>query len=296
MIGKTIRLTENEFKKIVFESVKEILKQRILAENAAGIFVEFENDTPNIDISKIDINILRNAYRDLILTPTLTVFSGKNKLRESFNDVLPPDDVVKAIIQKFNYDKQLIAKREAYNNIAVYVITAQIGKNDEVIEKEMNNMGYYLALKGEPIDVFGMIFKILQFEPYSQKLSDISSELKNNYDVLYHWTPQKNIDSILANGLLPRNNNDKFKYPPRIYLIKGDVTQYDLEILGSDLYRVDASVDNDGIYCLIEVDLHRLPDNIQFFYDSNSDIGVYTEQAIPKDCISLVGKCKFNKM
>ena len=76
MIGKTIRLTENEFKKIVFESVKEILKQRILAENAAGFFVEFENDAPNIDISKIDINILRNAYRDLRLTPTLTVFSG----------------------------------------------------------------------------------------------------------------------------------------------------------------------------------------------------------------------------
>jgi len=59
MAKKAMHLTENELKQMIYEEVKEA-------------FAKSKNHEI-IDISEIDIDILKSAYHDLRLTPTITV-------------------------------------------------------------------------------------------------------------------------------------------------------------------------------------------------------------------------------
>ena len=61
----------------------------------------------SIDISKIDIEILKQAYIDLRLVPTMTVYgdplSSIANVNEEIGDIMPPDNVVNTIIQKYHF-------------------------------------------------------------------------------------------------------------------------------------------------------------------------------------------------
>lgn len=67
-----------------------------------------------IDISDIDINVLRDVYRDLRLTPKVTSFndilSDLPGLNENFGDVLPADEVVEKIRKKYYFSSDLVKK------------------------------------------------------------------------------------------------------------------------------------------------------------------------------------------
>lgn len=52
---------------------------------------------------------------------------------------------------------------------------------------------------------------------------------------------------------------------------------------------------NDGTYFLLSIKLDKLQDNVRFYYDPNSSIGIFTEDAIPKEAIDIKTKFKFQK-
>ncbi len=154
MAKQVIRLNENELKEIIYEGVKSAFEK--------------SNNRVMIDISDIDIDILRNAYHDLRLTPTITVFGDRlsniPSINEVVGDVLPPDIVVNSLIKKYRLPSQLVCKIEAYNKIYIYVVTALIGNNDKLIEQDMQKMGYFLGYRQPPQTINGMTFQVLQFE------------------------------------------------------------------------------------------------------------------------------------
>ena len=162
MAKKAIHLTENELKQMIYEEVKEAFDK--------------SKNHEIIDISEIDIDILKSAYYDLRLTPTITVYgdilSNLPSINEGVGDILPPDTVVKNLIKKYGLPPQLVLKREAFNKIYIYVITALIGKNDKLIEQDMQKMGYFLGYRQPPQTINGMIYQVLQFEPTSQMQND----------------------------------------------------------------------------------------------------------------------------
>ena len=129
MARKKIRIPEDKLRSIVYESVRHALKESG-DDNAPNV-----ND---IDISQIDIEVLKWAYRDLRLTPTTVsygdVLSKPMAIKEAQGDIMPPDNVVNKIIQRYHLGPQLVFKVEAHHKIYIYVITAVIGINDKLIE------------------------------------------------------------------------------------------------------------------------------------------------------------------
>ena len=126
-----------------------------------------------IDISLIDVDILRQAYRDLLLTPVWVSYDNILSLPIPINtlcgDILPPDSAIKKIIQKYILNEQLVIKTGANHNVNIYIIVALIGDNIKLIKNDMGRMGYSMRHMGEAIDIQGMKFVQLQFEPYKPK-------------------------------------------------------------------------------------------------------------------------------
>lgn len=288
MKKQIIRLTESDLYRMIKESVQTILRNNDSEE---------EFDINSIDISDIDIEILKQSYIDLRLVPTRISYddplSNFNNINESEGDIMPPDNVVKTIIQKYHLNSQLVVKVEASNKIYIYIINACIGHNEKLIEDDMKKMGYFLGIRGRVQNIQGMLFQTLQFEPYSQMQNDETTNIKQAYDHLYHWTPKYNVNNILQNGLIPSHKNKMFNYPQRIYLMKGNCDLFQMEDLGQRLCSVNTDKRNNGKYVLLKIDLTNIGDDIHFYYDSNASIGIYTEQAIPPTSIKVVNEFTF---
>ncbi|MBR6517526.1 MAG: hypothetical protein IKT40_11900 [Bacilli bacterium] len=272
MSKKVISISEDKLKQILYEAVEKILK---------------ENGQDELfDVSTIDIETLKSIYIDLRLIPTSCsygdVLSDLPFINEAYNDIMPLDEAIKTMKNRYGLPDKTIFKVEKYNKVCIYIVNALIGVNDKLIENDMHKLGYFLGYRGRIQEVCGMRFQVLQFEPYSHIQDDNTEEIKSKYKYLFHWTPSYNIRSILETGLTPNHQNDKFSYPNRIYLMKGDVTDENMYKFGHLLCVHNKNEKNNGEYGLLKIDISTLDDNIRFRYDSNSEIGIYTEQGIDK--------------
>lgn len=245
----------------------------------------------SIDIKKIPIEDLRRGYFDYRLAP-LTFVYGESlnepcPIKEAIMDIAPPDTVVRKIIRKYHLPSNFVNKIEHFHKIYVYSITAEIGNNEAFVDEDMRKLGYFLSVKGDIVNIDNMAYRVLVFEPLSQMQDDITDKVKANYNVLYHWTPVYRLNSILKDGLKPKSENWKFSFPPRIYLIAGDATDGQRIYLGRLLCAQNNSLLNNGMYALLEVNIKGLDESVRFYSDPNSEIGIYTEQSIPKDRIKV---------
>lgn len=156
--------------------IDELIKN-IIQENINKLI----NNDINFDISQIDIDTLKSVYWDFRLTPSLNCYdyplNDNPLLCEERGDIVEPDEVVYLIQQKYNLPSQMIWKRESYHQIYVYIITAVIGENDKKIETDMQKLGYYLGSRGQIQTIQDMQFQVLQFEPSSAKLTDVTEEI-----------------------------------------------------------------------------------------------------------------------
>ena len=274
-----LNITEEKLNRIIKETIEEFVG------NDDGMAFD-------IDLSKFSEESLRQQYRDLRINPSITCYGNKLyspcNIKESVGDIADPDDVVNGIRTKYNLPPEYVVKREANNKIYVYVIVAVIGINDELIKDDMSKFGYYPGYCRKK-EEYGMRFNIIQFEPYSQLQNDETDEVKSNNKILYHWTPCYNLKDISQSGLIPYHKNKVFNFPPRVYLIKSGTSKNELLRLGKELCFTNEDERNDGKYALLTIDLSNLDDNIKFFYDPNSEAGIYTEQAIPRENIHVYG-------
>lgn len=278
MAKRLIRLSESE----LYRAIRDGVKRAITGSSHLAV---------PIDIKSIPIDILRQGYFDYRLVPVTAMYGDPLRnpidIKEAINDIADPDDVVNSIVKKYGIPHRLVLKVEHYHKIYVYSITALIGINDSLIEDDMEKMGYFLSARGQVVVIQGMRFQALQFEPSSQLQEDATDIIKNKYELLFHWTPSYNIDSIMANGIIPCHRNAKFSYPPRTYLIEGDASDEKRIFLGRMLCASNNDERNNGEYALLSVSIGGLGDGVRFFYDPNSEIGIYTEQEIPSSVVTL---------
>lgn len=277
-------ISKEKIGKIIREAINSLLKEQ-------------KKLAFDIDITKIPIDDLRRGYVDYRLIPYQTrygdILQSPTPMMETVGDVYPPDEALEKIMKKYEIPSSFGSIKEGFNKIYVYLVVAIIGENDKKIEEDMKKLGYFLGVKGDKTVIEGMIFQVLQFEPMTQIQKDDTLEIKEKYGVLYHWTPEYNIDEILEHGLIPKSENQKFNYPPRIYLIKGDAKRNELLSLGSQLSMMNQNENNNGVYGLLSVDISNLDDNIKLYYGPNSDIGIFCENPIQKENIKLITKANF---
>ena len=288
MERKIITLTETELKELIKESIREVFGKP----DGDDLCIE----KYGIDISNVGINVLRDAYKDLRLHKIPASFDRLTfpiAIKEAYGDILQPDEVVKRIVRKYGYSTDLVKKVEMYHQVAVYVVVAKMGENVELIKEDMERMGYFLGFIGKPVTIEGMEFVELKFEPYCQMRDDRTDAIKSNNKFLYHWTPAYNLESVRANGLVPSHKNQYFNYPPRIYLIEESFSEGEIIGLGQSLCLSNKDSRNEGAYVLLAIDTTKLGESIRLFYDPNSVVGVYTEQAIPITAIGEAGRQTF---
>ena len=278
-------ISEKRLKEIVSEAITKVVSQP-----------EWHGDF--IDISKFDPEILKQQYRDLRLVPTPVSFGAKLydvvPLKEAYGDIQAPDDVVEDLRKKYQLPPDYVRKVENHNKIFIYVVIANLGDNDELIKNDMDKLGYYNS-RNKKQECLGMCFLIMQFEPSCQLLDDETENVKSKYPALFHWTPSYNVKNILSNGLIPSHKNEMFNYPNRTYLMRYDSNSDEFNFLGLQLCVNNKDKQNDGNYSLLKIVTAGLDDSIRFYFDSNSSVGVFTEQRIPPEYITEVFKTKFPK-
>ena len=285
MEHKVIKLSEIDLHKIVKESVIKILSEEI--------------EDIGIDITKIPLQDLIKGYKDLSLAPVSNMYGHPLyepvSLKEAVGDTYPPEEAIKMILQKYNLPETFGVQKEHFHNIRIYILIADIGNNEKLITEDMSKLGYFLSKVVQEVEIKGMGYHTLQFEPMSQLQEDITDKLKKKYNKLYHWTPAYNVKDIMKNGLVPNHGNDMFNYPSRTYLMVEDSDERKMYSMGQNLCINNKSSQNNGEYALLSVDITGLDEGVRFYYDPNSAIGIYTEQEIPSKKIQLVKTIQFVK-
>ena len=159
MAGRTIRLTDSEFDRIIRESI-------------SGVLDDGPDPSDVVDINAIPVDMLRKAYFDYRLIPNSVMYGDRlhepNTIKEAVCDIALPDQVVHGIRSKYMLPPMFVRKVEHHHKIYIYVITALVGKNAAMIEDDMGKLGYFLSRRGEIVNVSGMKYQVLQFEPLSQ--------------------------------------------------------------------------------------------------------------------------------
>lgn len=215
---------------------------------------------------------------------------GKNYIKETYGRIYDADDVVKHLRGTYHFSDEQFYKVEAFNGIAIYLLIADIGENRDMIVNDMPKMGYFLSVEKQ-LNTNGHVLSQMKFEPITQK--DETEMIKKENKYFYHFTPSENVSSIMAIGLTPRNDNMFFSYPPRIYLVKSNVTMNELYDLGEDLSLRNLKNGIKGKYTLLGIHTSRLPDTVRLFYDPNYVHGGFTTNTIPNDCIQVGQKYQF---
>lgn len=175
------------------------------------------------------------------------------------------------------------------HNIDIFLFIPNIGNSGKTVNEEMKQLGYFESISIPIKDVFGQEWMQIQFEPLFQNSE--TQEIINKGD-LFHVTPSYNLPSIAKEGFIPKSENSLFKYPNRVYLFIGDTPFNEIKRVVFLLREYNKHPKNEGNYSLLSIDVNKLPDNISFYHDVNSNYGVFTEVKIPVNTISIYGSIK----
>lgn len=132
---------------------------------------------------------------------------------------------------------------------------------------------------------------------FEAKFTDYKVELN---DFLYHVVPERYIEKIRKNGLVPSSKSDTFKYPDRVYLFNGysveEIMRYG--VLKSNKMILNKYVKDGGFY-LLKISKDEIQKTRTFkdgklkfyvdpaFTDENNEnsVAIFTYENIPLNCI-----------
>lgn len=218
---------------------------------------------------------------------------GQLKINESVENVTKSvEEVKKDLINNLNFEDWQIISQNGCNGIKVILLFAGIGDNEEVIEKEMESLGWFKTTMTVDNNWVPPL-KAISFDPmYLPEIEDPAKRWK----YFFHISPEYNEKNILENGLTPSAKNRIFRYPPRIYLLKPLIPIENIRTLAEILYKADDAPENNGKYDIFQVFTRVLPKEVKFYYDPRYEFGVYTEQPIPSLALNLYSTLNVKKI
>lgn len=275
-----------QLKNIIKESVKNILSG--LKQNKSKS--EDFNIEDYWDIDSYSEEQIRSIYTDLSVFiygnnfgEPLQMFNGKLKVYESSTEhTLPYKEVKEELKKSLHFLDWQIREESGANGIKLILLYSDIGENVNIIIEKMKLMGWSKSYITPVRIINGVPIRAISFDPIYQ---DSIKDIIRKWRYLYHISPFVNKDSILKNGLIPTSRNNKFDYLPRVHLLMPSLSDNQLRNIARQLYDADNNPDNDGTYCLFQIDVNKLPIDIDFYFDGRYEKGVYTKQIIPRDAI-----------
>ena len=282
-------MTKKEVIPINKSQLREIIKETI-TRVMDSISVEDYFDISSITKSAIqhmatDIRVFLQGhgyYSDLS-------DEGELILKEGSNVVMPIKDLRKEL-QKLGFKQWQIKSVIAENKVRIVILYADIAKNASIIENKMLSCGWTKAHISEPVLLYGIPVRVMDFDPKEQK--PLTKQARK-YRYLYHWTPINNLSSILQTGIEPRSENDYLSYPPKAHLMKGDTPKSVASQLGWMLFNKNNSLLN-GRYALLRISMNKVPNNIAFYGDPRFPYGFFTNDTIPPQAIEFFGEITYS--
>lgn len=239
----------------------------------------------NLDcVSKEELD---RQYVDLSEMEKFIGYTGRF-INEDAKATQSADDTKEEIQRKFGLSDWQFATFHGSNGIELIILYAKTGFNSMLIKRAMKSCGWHVSREQE-CNIDGKVWKCMSFDPMYQ---DSVTNDARKYGYLFHWTPAYQYESINKHGLVPKNGNKEFKYPDRVYLMKGDINRSDIFALGKQLCASNTDKRNNGEYMLIVIDLFMHPDTFELYLDPRYEYGYYTNEKIPASAI--VNAKKFN--
>lgn len=262
-----------------------------------SIIDDFDVDIPVdvlcFDISKISDLLQKQDLNEYSLSPLTYRFTRlyeseyKEFIHKRDKHSVPIEEVKSEILTRFNMLPEQFNKVRVAHGIELAVIFPDREDVKEDIIRCMDYLNWNLST--ETYVVHKTRYREhryiqLRFEPmYSHNVNDLVRKTGK----LYHITLESNIKSIKEKGLLPKSKNWRFKYPERVYFVKGDTSKRDLKLIASTLYDERPDYNNEHIICLI-IDVNTIGNDVDFYLDSMFEYGVYTYNEIPSSSIISV--------
>jgi hypothetical protein len=124
---------------------------------------------------------------------------------------------------------------------------------------------------------------------YEKRHKNNANNTVRSKKYLYHLTPSIHVDKIKQIGLVPKTKNKKFEYTPRIHFFLYRISYDKAKDVATVFYNEEGLKKEkyDGKYTLLKINVPKIPNNIEFFYDPNTDNAVYTKQNIPPSAIEI---------
>ena len=277
-------MTEHEISKI---SCK-VLSEYVIKSNSRLIINDlFENfNYSDITIAELDEAYNREYLNECLLPKDHLLYEG-NVLLESSTRTQPIHKVIRDMRSKYKFSPWQCRYDHRQHGVEFGIIIPKNDRLEQQIVDDMSEYGYYLGsvfLCGDNfIDNNGK-WVAMQFEPLEQE--NIRKEIEE-YKYIYHITPKDNIDKIKKFGFIPQEKkDDRFNYPSRTYFVYGNISRIGLAKI-ADMMQRD-KCDDKGIYCIFQINVSKIPKDIDIYYDGNFDNGIFVEDDVPADAIDDV--------
>lgn len=261
-------LTENEIKRIVKETIQEYIEK-------------FRKEV--FDLSKITPEMAEKQFVDYAtMEPVGFTVLNYNKIEEDVNYSRPLSEVRADMIAKYQWDPWQFVVTQISNNIEIALLIPDYNQNIPTIISDMNKNGYFKGYERSVL-INNLPYKELRFEPLYQE-SERNTVI--NMGMIFHSIYKNNIPNILQNGLITDSKDPKFTYPKRVYFSKftSDIRKI------CDITVQLANVNHKNVldYCIITIDTKKIPDNVDFYFDSIYENGIFTNDIIPTECIMSI--------
>lgn len=238
---------------------------------------------------KMDLRLYAfdNGFDSKVLLNNDDSLIGEEATRTLF-----PKDVYKVLKKELHFPRGNFVTDYGANHVQIIVLFADLFMNEALLNKTMESCGWYKSKESSPVPLNGTVIKAISFGPMFQ--NEVTDKIKKD-GFLYHVSPKRNEESILKNGLLPKSENSKFDYPPKIHLVKGyKASDNVLFSLCWNLYTASSEDKRDNVYAVYKINLKSLPRETKFYYDPRFEDGVCTYDKIPASCISKVKEFNLN--
>ena len=205
---------------------------------------------------------------------SMALLKEKKDLNEGLIRTHPIETVKRYLIKLYQFDDSQL---QIFKDNKIEKLRIIIPNNNmfiEKIEKVMTLCGYFCSVKHDYPEVENWIY--LNFEPKNQ---DDVNEYVRNMKYIFHVTPEKYINKIKKIGLKPTFKNKFFSYPDRVYFFINDTSPEEIYSLKNQLKQ------NNDKYCLLVIEVSKIPDNVNSYLDPNFEYGIYTNDNIPNGSI-----------
>lgn len=213
-------------------------------------------------------------------------------IAEEATRTLSVKEVYKILKRELHFPRGNFSADYGANHVQIIVLFADLSINEALVNKTMEGCGWYKSKESSSVPLNGTVIKAISFDPMFQ--DEVTDKIKKD-GFLYHVSPKRNEESILKNGLLPKSENSKFDYPPKIHLVKGyRASDNVLFSLCWNLYNASREDKRDSVYVAYKINMKLLPRGIKFYYDPRFEYGICTYDKIPASCISKVKEFNLN--